>query len=96
MEPKAQASLAGPSGRVMCVYREAATLGAWRMERGAGGIWSFRGDVLTRSPYWLGQRKLTLELDIGGHKWCWALGEFEIGVALTTTLTGAPESVRAA
>ena len=70
----------GQRGRILAVYAEAATLGAWRVTAGEelGGASRFEARILWQHDLLLRHRPLTIALAVGGAEWRWQLESLSV------------------
>ena len=85
----------GDRGRLLVVYAEAATLGAWRCSTGdtLGYVTRFEARLQRAHEWRLRQRPLVIALPFGAHEWRWELRDADLQLddgRLRATAIGAP------
>lgn len=89
-------SASGESGAVKHGYQTAAVLGRWTVTVAESRRrFSLRAQAQSVSPYWIGERPLTLELKVGTDTWVWdGVVPAVSGPEVTVTLEVPPRVVR--
>ena len=85
----------GDRGRLLVVYAEAATLGAWRCSTGdtLGAVTHFDAAIQRAHEWRLRQRPLVIALPFGAYEWRWTLRDEDLHLhdgRLRATAIGAP------
>lgn len=84
-------ALHGGAATLLWGHREAAVLGAWRIERAARGRWQLSATVTRVNPYHVRQRPLLFTAPRARGFWAWGVESVTVGPRTLQATLGPPE-----